>query len=779
MKITTTLAAAVGAALALAAPASGAALSDPTEAGRYELARDLVLPTPTLTDASPIISVGDAAGRRGIREGGLSALQVVPGSGNRRFISISDRGPNGAVDGAVGGRSYPSPGFSPIIYELEADDSGRLDVLSRKQVYVPAGDPIRQQDQFRGDSQLISGIRNVVTTGVDDRTYLMASDTTLSEFTPTDPYGLDSEGIQRDPRDGSYWISDEYRPSILHVARDGQLLARIVPDGAGDLDTDPTAATVPLSSFYGGIGQPLLQQILPREYNARRMNRGLEGLALSPDGTKLYAMMQNSLDTGRASLAALGYGTACGPAGDAGSDTPASSNWWRDLRIVELDVADGGVPRVTGEWVYRLDSLSTTRVATQAFLRVSDIAWTGSRRLIVDEHDDVNTAKNGRKLFEVDLNQATNLMAAGSYDTYAERQAPVTVGSRTQPLGCFLDNGSADELSQLATPVTPTPKSVYLSLGFQRDGGVEFLQGKIEGIAPLQGIDGIAIVNDNDFGFDQNATTNIFSAAADPASQLRVYTSRPQVSGGGPAVSGSAKAGRTLTCAPGDFSGSGTLSTAIAWLRNGSEIAGAEGTRLTLSAEDVGATIACRVTATRRYGAVRAVSAPADSAATAAVADFDRGADGQRGDTGAQGPRGDNGAQGPRGDTGSAGRDGANGAKGDSGAAGPKGDGGPAGPEGDSGPAGPQGERGPAGPTPRVSCTLVKRKRVIAGVRCKVSASRAATIVARRGGRTLARATAHRGSAALRLPATARRVTFAALDRHGKTLARVTVKVRR
>ncbi len=549
MKITTTLAAAVGAALALAAPAAGAALSDPAEAGRYELQRDLVLATPTLTDLSPIIGVGDAAGRRGIREGGLSGLQVVPGSGNRRFVSISDRGPNGAVTGAVGGRSYPSPTFSPIIYELEADLSGRLDVISRKQIYVPAGDPLRTQTPFRGDEGLITGIRNVVTTGVDDRTYLMANDTTLSEFLPTDPYGLDSEGIQRDPRDGSYWISDEYRPSILHVSRDGQLLARIVPDGAGDQDTDPTAAAVPLSEFYGGVGEPLLQELLPQEYNARKMNRGLEGLTLSPDGTKLYAMMQNSLDTSRASYTALGYGTACSTsAGDAGSDSPANANWWRDLRIVELDVTDGSAPTVTGEWVYRLESLSTTSVATQAFLRVSDIAWTGSRRLIVDEHDDVNTLKNGRKLFDVDLNQATNLLADARYDSYAERQATRTAGGRTQPLGCFFDNGSAAELTELG--VAPTPKSVYLDLGLQRDGGVEFTQGKIEGIAPLQGIDGIAIVNDNDFGFNQDAATNLFSAADDPTSQLRIYASRPAVSGGGPTLSGTAKAGRTLTCTP-------------------------------------------------------------------------------------------------------------------------------------------------------------------------------------------------------------------------------------
>ncbi len=567
MKIKTTLAAAVGTALALAAPAFGAALSDPTEAGRYELARDLVLPTPNLTAVSPILGDGDVDRRRGIREGGLSALQVVPGSGNRRFVSISDRGPNGAVADAAGGRSYPSPTFSPIIYELEADDSGRLDVISRKQIYVPAGDPIRQQPQFRGDSRLIGGIRNVVTPGIDDRTYLMTGDRTMSEFLPTDPYGLDSEGIQQDPRDGSYWISDEYRPSILHVARDGQLLARIVPDGAGDLDTDPTAATVPLSDAYGGIGEPQLQELLPQEYNARKMNRGLEGpraLGGRHEAVRDDAELARHRQIPGARLRHRLRPRRRRRQPDAGEPElvprPADRRARRQRRrraerqrrvglparlAVDHDARDAGVP---ARQRHRVDGRPC--------------------RLIVDEHDDVNPDKNGRKLFEVDLNQATDLMADPRYDSYAERAVARTVGGRTQPLGCYFDNGSRSELEELQ--IAEAPKSAYLNLGLQRDGGVEFLQGKIEGIAPLQGIDGIAIVNDNDFGFSQaESPSNLFSSAADPSSQLRVYVSRPQVSGGGPVVNGTAKAGRTLTCTPGDFTGRGTLTTAVTWLRNG------------------------------------------------------------------------------------------------------------------------------------------------------------------------------------------------------------------
>jgi hypothetical protein len=241
----------------------------------------------------------------------LSVLQVVPGSGNTRFVSVSDRGPNGQPTAAEGGRTFLSLPFAPIIYELEAQPDGRLAVLSRTQIRVPGTDPVRADALFGGGTSLITGIRNVVTPTVDDRTWRMTADTTVAEYLPTDPYGLDTEGIARDPRDGSYWVSDEYRPSIARVDRFGVMRQRIVPGGSGALDTDPTAATVPLSSFYGGAQQPALQEKLPAEYQARRLNRGMEGLALSPDGTKLRGMMQNALDTQNADLVANGYGSQC------------------------------------------------------------------------------------------------------------------------------------------------------------------------------------------------------------------------------------------------------------------------------------------------------------------------------------------------------------------------------------------------------------------------------------------------------------------------------------
>ena len=728
------------AATTLTAAAHAAPLASPTEGGRFALDRALVLPSPSLTSTSPIIGTS-----RGIREGGLSGLTVVPGTGNRRFVTITDRGPNGQPTAGTGGRTFPTPTFAPTIMELEADDDGRLSVVRRLQIRVPGADPLRGTGAGKvpGDPQLITGFRNVVEPLIDDRIYLMANDTTVVEQKPTDPYGLDTEGIAVDPRDGSYWVSDEYRPSIARLTPTGVMRQRITPAGAGDLDTDEdTSGTQPLKDAYDGPNEPSLQELLPHEYNARKLNRGMEGLAINADGTRLFGIMQNPLDTrNTGAYLAAGYGTRCNGVTGAtnGGQPSASQNFYRGDRIVEFDISEPSAPKLVGEYVYRLESISTTNASEQGKLRISDLAWQDGK-LYVAEHDDDAAGHGNRKVFEVDLAGATNLQAAAAYDSFAERQAPTTVGANTQPLGCFIDAGTDAEIAALPTPIVPVQKSTYLDLS---PAGVDFEFNKVEGITKLEGVDGIAIANDNDFALDQDAASNVISEAASPASQLRLYVTRP-AAGAAPTITGTAKAGRTLTCDPGTITGTGTVSHAFTWLRGATVLAGADSPRLTLSAEDVGATITCRVASTRTFGAVRAAAAPRTSPATAAVADFDAGAAGAKGDTGNTGPKGDAGAPGPKGDL---------------------------------GPAGPTGQRGADGiaKLPRVTCKL-KGKKTIA---CTVKAPAGATSVrASRGGKTLATAKVRGGRLIkLTLPRgrTGATLSFTAQSK-GETVAASTVR---
>jgi hypothetical protein len=45
------------------------------------------------------------------------------------------------------------------------------------------------------------------------------------EAVPPDPSGVDSEGIAL-AAGGGFWVGDEYGPSLLRVAADGEVLAR-------------------------------------------------------------------------------------------------------------------------------------------------------------------------------------------------------------------------------------------------------------------------------------------------------------------------------------------------------------------------------------------------------------------------------------------------------------------------------------------------------------------------------------------------------------------------
>ena len=735
-----------GTLLAATAPAAAAPLGDPVEAGRFALDRSMVLRSPNISAV--------------IREGGLSGLQVEPGTGNRRFLSVSDRGPSGQPSDLDGGRTFLAPASAPQIYELQADDDGRLAVLRRTALRVPGTNPVRTDPRFPGDPALITGLRNVLTPALDDRPYLMADETSAQPVELADPYGLDPEGIARDPRDGSYWVADESRPSLVRFDAAGVMRQRIVPVGTGALETDagvaaPVGSTT-LDAFYDAPGQPALQELLPAEYKGRRANRGLEGITLSPDGTRLYAMMENALDP--RTYAALTYGgDPCSGSSDGSS---ASHGFFRNVRVVAFDISNPATPRLTGEWLYRTEAVSATNAALQGKQRVSDIAWAGPDELMVLEHD-ADGDETHRGLFTVALSGATNLRVDGPDDGAAERQAPATAQGKTQAhRGCFFDNGSAAELAALG--IAPAAKAPYLDLGL---AGVGVGADQLEGVAVLEGGAGAAVINDNAYGIVQDSETGAVSAAADPSLELRFFASRPATPA--PVIAGTPSGGRTLVCLPGSAAAAHTY----AWLRGGQVVTGADAARYTLSAEDVGTAVACRAVAVRTSGAVRARSLEGTSAPTPPIGPF---AGGATGAPGAPGPGGARGLQGTPGTPGSNGGMGPQGAPG-----GP----GPAGAQGIQGAPGPRGVRGPAGPLPRVSCKLTftgsGARRKVRGVVCTVSAPATATrIAARLGGRTLVTARVRAGRATLRLPRAGRGATLVALDARGRVMraSRVTVR---
>ncbi len=105
---------------------------------------------------------------------------------------------------------------------------------------------------------------------------------------------FDPEGLVVDPRTGHFLVADEYGPSLYEFDRKGRLVRifevpdNLVPKVDGNVnyvalrDACTTPPVPPLPPLCGANA-------------GRQDNRGYEGLAISPDGKKLYAVLQDPL----------------------------------------------------------------------------------------------------------------------------------------------------------------------------------------------------------------------------------------------------------------------------------------------------------------------------------------------------------------------------------------------------------------------------------------------------------------------------------------------------
>ncbi|MGH9281259.1 MAG: esterase-like activity of phytase family protein, partial [Acidimicrobiales bacterium] len=404
-------------------------------------------------------------------EGGFSGLFPVEGAPGE-FWTVSDRGPNGDTFN-VGDdvrRPFQSPAFTPSIYRIKVTTaSGRIDILQRIPLRLRHGftDPVRAV--VGGTPTHVTGFGNtgvnaaanvpvsdeIPTTETDNDGDIDAADATL----PFDPYGVDTEGIVFDKRTGTFWLVEEYRPSILQVSLDGTIVQRITPRGQN------------LANLGPAWGAVLLNDILPAEYSRRRDNRGFEGVAISADGLTLYAIMQNPL------------ATSCSGT-DPITGTPFVSNNNRSAtRVVKVDISHPFIPKLAGDFIYTLDTNATGNALNNQ-LRISDLFLVGPDRLLVDERDDTaGVAAQGqpstttKHLYEVDLAGATNVQTLSpAARSCLDALRPAGVAGRG---------------------VTAGVKTSVLDLG-STAASPEYPFAKLEGITKLPN-GNFATVNDNDF----------------------------------------------------------------------------------------------------------------------------------------------------------------------------------------------------------------------------------------------------------------------------------------
>lgn len=333
---------AVLAALVAAAPAEGAT------SGHAYVARTATLGDVPLGAFSNALLPGTVADDRGVDLGGIGS-DLYPAGRKGEFWTVTDRGPNGQikVDGTKR-RTFPVPGFDPAIVRIRV-----------------SGDTVKVLDAIpitTSSGKAVTGLSNQE--GRDEAPYTYDAQTPLSY----NPNGLDTEGIVR-ASDGTFWLVDEYGPSLVHVSARGRVLTRYVPEGLN----------------LTGADYPVVEA-LPAVLLHRKTNRGFEGLAQLPGGDLVLAV-QSPLSV---------------PDTDAGE----ASRTTRLLRFSPKKKA------VTAEYAYRFDPVNVVDPSEDdtSELKISSVVAVGGDRLLVEERTD-----KAARLQLVHLDRKADILG-GPYD---------------------------------------------------------------------------------------------------------------------------------------------------------------------------------------------------------------------------------------------------------------------------------------------------------------------------------------------------------------------------
>lgn len=353
--------------------------------------------TVTLIARGTLAGTTDLSGLTNTLENGLAA-NILGGLGsgltyvgNNRFLAVPDRGPNAtpynsAVDDTVSYISRfqtvklgltSSPG--PLPFQLTT--SLRRTTLLASNSPLNYGTGVGLGNQFNG-SPLGSGAPIQNTTG----TYYFSGRSDNfgpgSSLNPADAR-FDPEAVRVSNDGRSVFISDEYGPYVRQFDRNTGRLIRTF--------ALPANLAITHLSSQGAV-----------EINGnavgRVANKGMEGLAITPDGKTLVGIIQAPLEQDAAIVA---------------------SN--KLLRIVTIDIATG----TTHEYGYKLTTGSG----------VSDIVAISNTQFLVDERDGKGlgdgTNANVKQLFKIDL--------AGAVDITDLTGAAAAAAAVAKPVVPFLD----------------------------------------------------------------------------------------------------------------------------------------------------------------------------------------------------------------------------------------------------------------------------------------------------------------------------------------------------
>src|SRR5215470_4673477 len=400
----------------------------------------------------------------GNRLGGMGSS--ITYAGCSRFLALPDRGPNAvSYNSAIDDTASYINRFHTLHLSLAPSDAGsvlpftltpyvtRTTLLSSKSPLV-----------YGSGGGLGVGSGAPALNDVHHTHYFTGrSDNFDPSQLSTDPNDarLDPEAI-RVSRDGkTVFISDEYGPYIYQFdRRTGERVRSFkLPDKYAVRNLSPV-----------GAGE------ISGNTSGRVANKGMEGLAITPDGRTLFGAMQSPLIQ------------------DGGTTGP-------NTRIVKIDIASGAI---LGEFAYEFTNIGTA--AKPKFGTISEIQAINDHQLLVDERDGNGLGDDSKasfkKLFVIDLAGAQDVSNLSGAAALAGKAAPKTL---------FLDVVGA--LNGHGIAVTDIPA-------------------KIEGVTfgPDLNVGGVVkhtlfVANDNDF--IATVTDTNHPSGKDNPNQIFVFTFLP------------------------------------------------------------------------------------------------------------------------------------------------------------------------------------------------------------------------------------------------------------
>ena len=387
-----------------------------------------------------------------IRGGGYGSDAAAHPTNAKQFYALTDRGPNADFDGIAGkGKQFLVPNYTPSIglFELQADSK----IIKVKEIILKDknGNPISglpNPKAFGGTNEVPYDVHGQPMT-VNPQLPFDA----VSNPIKTDINGLDPEGLAA-LQDGSFWVSDEYGPHLVHYDAKGVEIERINAFANDERNNVMVE------------GKPIL---LPTEFTKRRANRGMEALTITPDQTTLVGIMESSMDN------------------------PDKSGRLSSLvRMVTINLVSGQI----AQYLYRLDNAAHV---------TSGIVALNDHEFYLIEHDRKFPLqdKSAQKLiYKIDIAHATDIETILN-DGSVRQDETVGLIINGQTLEQLIAADEENWQTLENTNITPVKKTLVVDVL----ASLEYPHDKLEGLWLRQ--DGsLGLLNDDDFAMTDTDIIN-------------------------------------------------------------------------------------------------------------------------------------------------------------------------------------------------------------------------------------------------------------------------------